>query len=104
MPKEDMLISESKRDETGKGAGCKFLWVITPATSPGNLKFELESFSGGNEFFEVPSAGGVRMGGIASENGTGMATGPVKGSLRLPGVEVDPNKGALKSSDPGTGF
>jgi len=111
LPKEDMVISESKRDETGKGAGCKFLWVITPATSPGDLKFELESFSGSKEYFEVPSsgspapsAGGVRMGGIANENGTGMATGPVKGSLRLPGVGVDPNKKPSKSSDPGTGF
>lgn len=109
LPKEDMLVSESKRDETGKNPGCKFLWVITPASAPGDLKFELEGLTGSKESFEVPMAGSpassgkVLNGGIANENGTGMASGPVKGSLRLPGVGVE-NKGPSKSSDPGTGF
>ncbi len=114
VPKEDMVISESKRDETGKASGCKFLWVITPAAAPGDLKFELEGLAGSKENFEVPVAGGVaatsnqrQVGGIANENGTGMASGPVKGTLRLPGVGVDPNKEkdkSGKSSEGGTGF
>lgn len=110
VPKEDMVISESKRDESGKNPGCKFLWVITPSAAPGDLKFELEGITGGKENFEVPGGGGAPAeaqkklpggSGIANENGTGMATGPVKGSLRLPGIGVDPNK---KAADPGTGL
>jgi|GEM_PF-4123725 len=108
VPKEDMVVSESKRDESGKSSGCRFLWVISPSTAPGDLKFELEGITGAKENFEVPGGGApaaetkkVLSGGIANENGTGIATGPVKGSLRLPGVGLEPNK---KSADPGTGF
>lgn len=54
LPKEAMLLSESKRDQTGKQPGCKFLWVITPAAAPGDMKFELESFTGRKEAFESP--------------------------------------------------
>jgi hypothetical protein len=113
LPNEDMVITESKRDETGKAAGCKFLWVINSPAAPGDLKFELEGITGAKENFEVPMSGGsmsssttIRIGGIANENGTGMATGPVKGSLRIPGGGVNPQAptSGSKSADPGTGL
>jgi hypothetical protein len=55
LPKEDHLLSESKRDETGKASGCKFLWVISPSAPPGAMKFELDKLTGRKEWFEVPA-------------------------------------------------
>jgi hypothetical protein len=55
LPKEDLLLSESKRDETGKDPGCKFLWVISSKAVPGDMKFELDRLTGRKEWFEVPA-------------------------------------------------
>jgi hypothetical protein len=110
IPREDMLLSDSKRDETGKEPGCKFTFVIKPATEPGDMKFEMEGATGPKEFFEVPGGGKPKpqsfMGGIANENGTGMASGPVRGKLKLGGeaeTPKDPAK-ANKNLDTGTGL
>lgn len=56
LPKEDMQLSESKRDEAGKESGCKFLWVANSAKAPGDMKFELESSTGHKQRFESPVA------------------------------------------------
>lgn len=121
IPKEDFLLSEAKRDETGKEPGCKFTFVIKPATPPGAMKFELEGATGPKEFFEVPGAGGSAqaaapaassaLSGIANENGTGMAATAAKGRLKMGaqplGSDVDPNKGPPKNQknlDTGTGL
>lgn len=114
IPKEDMLLSEGKRDETGKSPGCKFTFVIKPASPPGDMKFELEPAVGPKEFFEVPAGGrkftgggGWGSGGIANENGTGMASGPVKGKLKMGGVGVEQPKPPAKDNphlNPGTGL
>lgn len=111
IPKEDMLLSESKRDLTGKEPACKFTFVIKPATPPGDMKFEMEGATGPKEFFEVPGGGKPKsqsyMGGIANENGTGMASGNVRGKLKLGAQPAeappDPAK-ANKNLDTGTGL
>lgn len=115
VPKEDMLLSEGKRDETGKEPGCKFTFVIQPATPPGAMKFELEPSVGAKEHFEVPAGtyasppsvpAASGLSGIANENGSGMAPTGAKSRLNMgSGLELPktPSKDQ-KHLDPGTGL
>jgi len=89
IPREDLLLSETRRDETGKTPGCKFLWVITPAAVPGDMKFTLQGMLGPTEMFEVPGASAAM---------TDEAPATAK-QLKIPNALIEQNK----SSDPSTG-
>ena len=116
VPKEDMLLSEGKRDETGKEPGCKFTFVLQPATPPGAMKFELEPSVGAREYFEVPAGSAAQaapssasassgLSGIANESGTGMAPAAPKGRLKM--GDFAPPKDQPKDQkhlNPGTGL
>ncbi len=113
LPKEDMLLSESKRNLSGKDDGCKFVFVVRSASAPGNMQFELQGPAGYKEFFEVPVAGSKAAApsssaGIANESGNGLAPTKARSKLKLgaPGVserEINPGSNS-KHQDTGTGL
>ena len=51
LPKEDLIVSSLNRDMEGKG--CRFIWVIAPATQPGATLFELQRAGTPKETFEL---------------------------------------------------
>lgn len=95
LPREDLLVSSTKKDEEGKG--CRFLWVITPAQTPGPVIFLLDAIRGPKETFELPAPPNyqppkapditnspfLHVPGIADENGTGPAMQAPKGKVNL---------------------
>jgi hypothetical protein len=95
LDKADLLISSTKRDEP---KGCRFVWVISPAQTPGSVRFEMEGHTGPKEYFEIPAPPNyqppkaednsnspfMHVPGIADENGTGPAMTAPKGHLTIP--------------------
>jgi hypothetical protein len=103
LPKEDLIVNSTKKDEAGKG--CRFLWVITPAETPGPVTFSLDSLRGGKENFELPAPANytppkpvdnshspfMHVPGVADENGNVPTSQDIKGKVILP------------NANPGTG-
>jgi hypothetical protein len=100
LPKDDMLVSSSKRDDGDKG--CRFLWIVNPAAPPGPVKFELEPFgTKPKETYELAAPAGYQrpkeetpkslpnIPGVANENGTGPAMVAPQGKLKLDGMGID---------------
>ena len=104
LPKEDLVVSSNKKDEEGKG--CRFLWVITPAETPGPVTFALEGLRGAKENFELPAPPNyqppkpvdtshspfLHVPGVADENGMVPTTQDTKGKVGLPNVNPGTGK------------